>query len=88
MEKFLSIGHGFGPVWELHFDYGIVLAREYFIKHKLDFQECHDAYEQDENSELGKHWRAARQAANLALHAFNLYDHASFELELSDEDYY
>ncbi len=87
MEKFLSID-GFGSVHSLHFERGIVLAREYFSKHELDFLECYEAYQVNEGSELGQHWLAAEARANLVLYASNLYDTATLELEIVDEEGY
>jgi len=87
MEMFLSIT-GFGNVCETHFESGIVLARDYFSENNLDFLKCYDAYEKDESSKLGLHWREAERKANLALYAFNLQDSSMLELEVSDEDNY
>ncbi len=87
MEKFLSID-GFGDVHSVHFESGIVLARAYFSKHRLDFFECYEAFEKDKDSELGQHWEAAERRANLALYAFNLQDSSMLELEIVDEEGY
>jgi len=79
MEKFLSID-GCGDVCEHHFESGIVLARDYFSEHGLDFLACYEAFERDDKSELGQHWIAAENKANLALYAFNLQDNSMLEL--------
>ncbi len=79
---------GFGNVHEAHFECGIVLARDYFSKHRLAFLECYEAYEKDKDSELGQHWEAAERRANLALYAFNLQDNSMLELEIEDEEFY
>ena len=84
MEKYLSID-GFGDVHEEHFECGLVLAENYFSKHGLDFLKCYEAFDKDENLELGKHWGKAEQEANLALYAFNLQDSSMLELEIVDE---
>ena len=85
MEKLLSIS-GFGDVHEEHFESGLVLARYYFSTRDLDFLECYEAFEVDEKSELGQHWLAAEDKANLALYGFNLQDSSMLELEVVNEN--
>ena len=84
MEKILSVS-GFGDIFSVHFEAGIVLAEEYFDQNNLDFLKCHEAFEKDENSTLVRHWAAAQTKANLALYAFNLQDSSMLELEISEE---
>lgn len=87
MDKFLSVT-GFGNVHEAHFESGLVLARDYFSEHGLDYLACYEAFEKDEKSDLGQHWVAAEQKANLALYGFNLQDSSMLELKLVDEEFY
>lgn len=87
MEKFLSVS-GFGDVYEPHYESGYALAKEYFESRNLDFLECFEAYEQNKDSKLGKHWLEAGRYTNLALYAWNLQDSSCLTLEVVDEDYY
>ncbi len=87
MEKVLTVS-GFGDVHEEHFESGLILAENYFFEHGLDFLACYKAFEKDEKSELGLHWVAAEDKANLALYGFNLQDSSMLELGIDGEDFY
>ena len=81
MEKVLTAS-GIGQAWGDVLESGLVLAEGYFQEYDLDFESCHEAFENDENSELGKHWLAAENKANLALYAFNIQDDSMVVLEV------
>ena len=86
MSKFELGAYTIGDAPQYLADEGVELAKKYFDDHDIDPFVCFDAYEHDQDSELGKHWLAAEREANRVLAGDDRYDNSMVVLETVELD--
>ncbi|MDV5170978.1 hypothetical protein [Photobacterium rosenbergii] len=81
MSKFELGAYTIGDAPQYLADEGVELAKKYFDEQDIDMLVCFEAYERDQNSDLGRHWLAAEREANRVLAGDGRYDNSMVVLE-------